>query len=132
MSSTRGSAHKTAFATQMHKKSGQVPDFLYFEREKVSVQELFLVHVWRSPNIDCRKNEVFRQSRAEAGASAFFCPQVKKRKIQCGITVEAGRKKGRDNRERGEKTGKITADQREKEENSVYWPKTGVGFWRIF
>ncbi|MFR3785693.1 MAG: hypothetical protein ACLTWR_00105 [Agathobaculum desmolans] len=33
---TRGSAHKTAFAAQMHKKSGHVPDFLYFEREKVS------------------------------------------------------------------------------------------------
>ncbi|MGI6182370.1 MAG: hypothetical protein ACOYIE_09890 [Agathobaculum sp.] len=33
---TRGSAHKIAFAAQMHKKSGHVPDVLYFEREKVS------------------------------------------------------------------------------------------------
>ena len=37
----------------------------------------------------------------------FFCPQVKKRKIQCGITVEAGGKKGQDNRERGRKPVKL-------------------------
>ena len=71
VSNTRGSAHKTAFAAQMHKKSGQVPDFLCFERGKVSVQELFLVHVWRSPNIDCQKNEVFRQSQGSTGLLQF-------------------------------------------------------------
>ena len=59
VNNTRGSAHKPAFAVQMHKKSGQVPDFLYFEREKVSIQELFLVRVWRSPNTDCRKTKFF-------------------------------------------------------------------------
>lgn len=41
VSDMRGSTHKIAFTTQIHKKSGHVPDFLYFEREKVSVQELF-------------------------------------------------------------------------------------------
>ncbi|WP_154658732.1 hypothetical protein [Agathobaculum desmolans] len=68
---TRGSAHQTAFALQMHKSWGRVPQLLYFEREKVSAQELFLVHVWRSPNIDCRKNEVFRQSQASALPKPF-------------------------------------------------------------
>ncbi|MFR3786866.1 MAG: hypothetical protein ACLTWR_06200 [Agathobaculum desmolans] len=68
---TRGSAHQTAFAAQMHKSWGRVPQLLYFEREKVSAQELFLVHVWRSPNIDCRKNEVFRQSQASALPKPF-------------------------------------------------------------
>ena len=35
-----GSTHKIEFAEQIHKKSGRVPDFFDFYREKVTVWEL--------------------------------------------------------------------------------------------
>ena len=37
---SRGSAHLTGFAMQIHKNWGRVPQFLYFWREKVSAWEL--------------------------------------------------------------------------------------------
>ena len=36
----RVSAYSIEFASQIHKKSGRVPDFLFSKREKVSEQEL--------------------------------------------------------------------------------------------
>ena len=50
---------------------GRVPRFGYFEREKVSVWELSDVRVLRSQNTDCRKNEVFRQTKKARLRRAF-------------------------------------------------------------
>ena len=75
---SRGSAHSKAFAAQTHENRGRVPRFSYFKREKVSVWELSDVRVLRSQNTDCRKNEVFRQSKREH--SGMLCsPEI------CGI-----------------------------------------------
>ena len=60
----RGSAHEIIFAKQIYKNRGRVPRFLYSQREKVSAWELSDVRVLRSQNTDCRKNEVFRQSKS--------------------------------------------------------------------
>ena len=44
----------------------------YTLREKKFLHRNFLlVHVWRSPNIDCRKNEVFRQSQIRPKGGFF-------------------------------------------------------------
>ena len=68
----RGSAHEIAFAAQMHENRGRVPRFSYFQREKVSAQELSDVRVLRSQNTDCRKNEVFRQSQKDEPNGSSF------------------------------------------------------------
>ena len=68
---TRGSAHSKAFAAQTHPNRGRVPRFGYFEREKVSAWELSDVRVLRSQNTDCRKNEVFRQTKKARLRRAF-------------------------------------------------------------
>ncbi|WP_418388099.1 hypothetical protein, partial [Agathobaculum sp.] len=44
--------------------------FSYFEGEKVSAWELSDVRVLQRQNTDCRKNEVFRQSRLPAERSS--------------------------------------------------------------
>ena len=74
---------------KIHKKSGHVPDFLYFESKKVSCKGTFL-RKFRSEawfrSRDCSKNFVFRQSQApSATAEGAVCFAALDFVVFCGL-----------------------------------------------
>ena len=80
-------AHEIDFAAQNHKNREHVSQFLFSQREKVSAWELSDVRVLRSQNTDCRKNEVFRQSRTGvARLRSFLHDFSTQMKHKCNIS----------------------------------------------